>query len=115
MSQVSPESFAPGARLAGGRYLLKRKIEAGFLGELWLGWDRTLEMDVALHLLPQHLARDSNLVELLKEKAEAHLQLSHPNIVRTLGFVQDQNAAGVAMDHVAGWSLAALKVDRPQR
>ena len=115
MTQVSPDAFAPGTRLAGARYLLKRKLGAGFLGELWLGWDRTLELEVALHLLPQHLARDPNLVESLKQQTESKLQLAHPNIVRTLGFVQDQNIAGIAVEHASGWSLAALKVDRPQK
>ena len=111
---VSERPLAAGVRVGGLRYLLRRKLGQGGLSEVWLAWDRQWEQEVAVKLLPFSLRGDSEFVEVLGAAVKRVRQLSQPAIVRTLGLVADQAALGVALEYVEGWSLVAMKVDRPQ-
>lgn len=101
--------------MAGMRYQLKRKLGQGRFSEVWLAWDRQWEHDVALKLLPQWLRQERDFVEELRQRVTRTRQLSQPAIARVLGLVQDSEVIGVEMEYVDGWSLAVLKVDRPQK
>ena len=105
-------TLAPGVRVGGAGYMLKRMLGRGAFSETWLAWDRKLEQDVALKVLPQRILQDANLLEHLKLETQRNQQLAHPAIARILGFVQDYTIAAIAMEYVEGWSLAALKVDK---
>ena len=109
------ETLAPGVRVGGARYLLKRLLGRGVTTVVWLARDIKLEQDVALKILPESLLQDRNAVEHLKSETRRNLQLSHPQIVRTHDFLQDYGLAAIAMEYVDGWSLATLQVDRPHR
>src|SRR2546425_4000011 len=108
-------ALAPGVRLIGAGYALKRMLGRGGVSEVWLAWDRKLEKDVALKILPQSLLQDSDLVERLKAEAGRTKQLVHPAIAQVYDLVHDYESVALAMEYVDGWSLAALKVDRPQK
>jgi uncharacterized delta-60 repeat protein len=104
-----------GLRVGGGRYQLKRMLGRGSFSEVWLAWSRTREEDVALRCLPQNLADNARLIERLEREILRVAKLSHPAIVPVYDFVQDEEEVAVAMQYIEGWSLAALKVDRPQK
>lgn len=109
------ESLAPGTRVGGARYILKRIVGGGAVTVVWLAWDVKLEQEVALKILPESLLRDPNAIERLKGETRRNLQLAHPHIVRTYDFVQDLRLAAIATEYVDGWSLATLQVDQPQQ
>ncbi len=107
-------SLVPDRRVF-GRYYLKRPLGDGANGVVWLAHDRLLEQPVALKFLAEHLLHDLSAVERLKHETRRNLKLSHPNIVRIHDFVQGADGAAIVMEYVDGWSLWAMKVDRPHQ
>jgi serine/threonine protein kinase len=97
------------------RFYLKRSLGDGGSGIVWLAQDRVLEQEVALKFLLPHLFNDRAAVERLKHETRRNLKLSHPNIVRIHDFLQDANCAAITMEFVEGWSLAAMKLDKPHQ
>jgi serine/threonine protein kinase len=110
----SPPALAPGLKLF-GRYELKRQLGQGGMGAVWLARDEKLDRIVALKFLSGEVLEHPVAVERLKRETKHSLSLTHPNIVRIYDFVQDEQHAAIAMEYVEGWSLWAMKVDRPQR
>jgi uncharacterized delta-60 repeat protein len=108
------EPLVPGMRVGGGRYILRRILGRGAVSVVWLARDVKLEQEVALKVLPPSLLQDPNTVERLKGETRRNAELTHPQIVRTYDFVQDYKLAVIAMEYVDGWSLATLRVDRPE-
>lgn len=101
--------------MGGARYLLKRLLGRGDWTAVWLARDVKLEREVALKILPDFLLGDANAIERLKNETTKLAELSHPNIARTLDFVRDHSATAIAVEYVEGWSLAALRVDKPEK
>jgi len=107
--------LAQGVRVGGARYILKRLLGHGEVSEVWLAHDVKEHRDVALKFLPEALLSDENVIERLKDEVRRNLLLAHPHIVSTYELVRDHYSAAIVMEYVDGWSLAALKVDRPGR
>jgi len=107
--------LAPGVRVGGAHYLLKRLLGRGETSEVWLARDVKAAKDVALKFLPQGLLTDENLIEHFKDEAGRISLLEHVHIVSTFDFVNDHQTAALVMEYVDGWSLATLKVDQPNR
>jgi uncharacterized delta-60 repeat protein len=103
---------APGGRVGGARYLLKRLVGRGEFSELWLARDVKNEKDVALKFLPRAFLADENLLEHIRQEVRRNGLLKHPHIVPVYELVTDNNAAAIAMEFVDGWSLANMKVDK---
>jgi serine/threonine protein kinase len=108
-----PRGLVPGQRVF-GRYYLKRALGDGANGVVWLAHDRLLEQPVALKFLAGHLLHDAQAVDRLKHETRRNLKLSHPNIVRIHDFAQGPDGAAIVMEYVDGWSLWAMKVDKPR-
>jgi serine/threonine protein kinase len=73
-----------GARL--GPYEVVAALGAGGMGEVWKARDITLGRDVALKILPDHLALDPDLLARFKREAQILASLNHPNIAAIYGF-----------------------------
>jgi uncharacterized delta-60 repeat protein len=103
---------APGTRIGGGRYLLKRLVGRGEFSELWLARNVQNAKDVALKFLPGSFLQDENLIEFFQQEIRRNGLLKHPHIVSTYELVLDHDAVAIAMEFVDGWSLATMKVDK---
>jgi len=106
------EKLSPGDRVGGGLFLLKRLLGRGEISEVWLAQDIKNSRQVALKFLPPAFLSDANLIERLKQDAQRHRLLAHPNIAATYEFMRDHSSAAVVVEFVEGWSLATLKVDK---
>jgi len=64
-----------------GEYSLQRELGRGGMGVVYLARDVQLDRDVALKVLPTHLARDPEARERFVREARTAAGLSHPHIV----------------------------------
>ena len=80
MTQPDAEFLALQAALA-GEYSLQRELGRGGMGIVYLARDVQLDRDVAIKVLPSHLARDPESRERFLREARMAAGLSHPHIV----------------------------------
>jgi serine/threonine protein kinase len=96
-----------------GRYRLDRKLGGGGMAVVWLAHDSRLNRPVALKFLSETLFRDVVARENMKKETRCSLELTHPHIVRIYDFLEDDEAAAIAMEYVEGPTLSQLREDRP--
>jgi WD40 repeat protein/serine/threonine protein kinase len=79
--QVAGELVAlmPGQRF--GHYVIKERIGAGGMGEVWRAWDKNLDRDVAIKVLPPEFSADSDRVQRFEREARTISKLKHSNII----------------------------------
>ncbi|HSG02003.1 MAG TPA: protein kinase [Vicinamibacterales bacterium] len=80
----------PGTRL--GPYEITGAIGAGGMGEVYRARDLKLDRDVAVKVLPAHLADDPDALARFEREAKAVAALSHPNILAIHDFGRDPSA-----------------------
>lgn len=80
MTQPPPESLALQAALA-GEYSLQRELGRGGMGIVYLARDVQLDRNVAIKVLPGHLAARAEHRERFLREARTAAGLSHPHIV----------------------------------
>jgi serine/threonine-protein kinase len=80
MTQPSTEFLELQAALA-GEYSLQRELGRGGMGVVYLARDVQLDRDVAIKVLPAHLARTPESRERFLREARTAAGLSHPHIV----------------------------------
>lgn len=106
MDLASPAPLSQGCLFA-DRYLLKRRLGLGRLGEVWQANDKRLEMEVALKFFdqPEHHAR-------LESAARKCMKITHPHIVRVYDFHNDGTRYALVMEYLEGGSLARRLKER---
>ena len=80
MTQPSTEFLELQAAIA-GEYSLQRELGRGGMGIVYLARDVQLDRDVAIKVLPSHLARTAESRERFVREARTAAALSHPHIV----------------------------------
>ena len=90
-----------------GKYSVQRWIESGGMGDIYLARDPTLDRPVAIKLLREGFDSEE-LRERFEREARAAGRLSHPNIVTVYEFGDFEGRPFIAMEFVAGESLAKL-------
>src|SRR5687768_6968690 len=93
-------TLAPGTRL--GAYEIIALIGAGGMGEVYRARDTRLNRDVALKVLPELFAADSDRLARFKREAQLLASLNHPNIAAIYGFEE----SALAMELIDGPTLA---------
>jgi len=88
-------SLAVGTRL--GAYEVLGPLGAGGMGEVYKARDAKLDRDVAIKVLPTHLASDPTALARFEREAKAVAALSHPNILAIHDFGQQNSGAGPAI------------------
>src|SRR2546426_5327260 len=97
-------SLAPGARL--GPYEILSAIGAGGMGEVYRARDTKLNRDVAIKILPEAFAQDSDRLARFKREAQVLASLNHPNIASIFGIEESNGSMALAMELVEGPTLS---------
>lgn len=92
--------MAPGSRL--GQYEIVAALGSGGMGEVYRAHDGGLKRDVALKVLPEAVARDSERMARFRREAQLLAALNHPHIAVVYGFAD----GALAMELVEGPTLA---------
>jgi serine/threonine protein kinase/Tfp pilus assembly protein PilF len=88
-----------------GPYQISSLIGVGGMGDVYRAFDTRLARDVALKILPKHLAEDSNFVDRFEKETRALAALSHPNILSIFDVGKDQDILYAVMELLDGVTL----------
>ena len=90
------------------RYRLDRKIGSGGMADVWLADDTELDRKVAVKILHDNFAQDSEFVQRFQREAQAAAGLQHPNVVGIFDRGAFDGTYFIAMEYVDGPSLKDL-------
>ncbi len=93
----------------GGRYELVSLIGRGGMGDVYKGLDTQTGEWVAVKLLHSDvLAENPNLLDRFNREGQALGKLNHPNIVKVLAMLEENEQHYLVMEYVGGGSLRDL-------
>lgn len=90
------------------RYEIERRIGRGGMADVFLARDLLLDRPVAVKVLFPEFATDPAFVERFRREAQAAANLTHPNIVAVYDWGRAGGTYFMAMEYVAGRTLADL-------
>src|SRR3954465_8474846 len=102
-------AFAAGTRL--GVYEIVAPIGAGGMGVVYRAHDTNLNRDVALKVLPDLFAADSDRLARFTREAQTLASLNHPNIAHMHGLEESSGVRALVMELVEGDDLS-LRIAR---
>ena len=88
-----------------GPYEIVASIGAGGMGEVYRARDPRLDREVAIKVLPGHLANDRDALERFTREAKAVAALSHPNILAIHDYGSDHGIAYAVTELLEGQTL----------
>ncbi len=93
-----------------GRYELGERLGYGGMSTVLIALDRRLERKVAVKLLAEHLADDSQFISRFRREALSAARLVHPNIVQVFDFGLDETSGRhyIVMEYIQGRSGAEI-------
>ena len=95
-----------------GRYRLERKLGSGGMADVWLAEDQELGRKVAIKMLHERYANDTQFVERFRREATHAAGLSHPNVVSIYDRGEAEGSYFIVMEYVEGRTLKELIVTR---
>jgi len=97
---------APGTVL--GEFAILRPLASGGMGHVYLARQESLGRLVALKVCKPEIARDQRMKNRFMAEALSLAQLTHPNVVPVLTSGEDQGYLYLAMEYIAGPTLAQV-------
>jgi serine/threonine protein kinase len=104
-------ALPPGTRL--GPYEVLAPIGAGGMGEVYKGRDTRLNRDVAIKVLPEHLALNAEVRERFQREAETIANLNHPNICTLYDIGEKDGTQFLVMEYLEGETVAQRLLKGP--
>src|SRR5262245_45574161 len=98
------ERFPSGATLA-RRYRIVASLGAGGMGEVYRAKDLRLDRDVAIKVLPEHLASNADALSRFEREAKALAALSHSKILSIYDFGSEKSTSFAVMELLKGETL----------
>ena len=106
-------SLTPGIRL--GPYEVSALIGHGGMGEVYRARDSKLDREVALKVLAEAVAFDTERLTRFKREARVLASLNHPNIGAIYGFEESAGVHALVLEMVEGPTLAERVSQGPIR
>jgi eukaryotic-like serine/threonine-protein kinase len=102
-------SLTSGTKL--GPYEIQAPLGAGGMGEVYRARDTRLGRDVALKILPESFARDSDRLHRFEQEARAVAALNHPNILAVFDIGEHNGVPFLVSELLEGETLRS-QLDR---
>lgn len=96
--------LTPGSQL--GPFLIETCVGVGGMGEVYRALDTKLQRAVAIKVLPDVFAQDSNRLARFEEEARALAALNHPHIGAIYGVEESAGVVALVLELVEGPTLA---------
>jgi len=97
-------ALAAGTRL--GPYEIVAPIGAGGMGEVYKARDTRLDRDVAVKVLPDHLAASEEIRQRFEREAKTISQLSHAHVCALFDVGRENDVDFLVMEFLEGETLA---------
>jgi eukaryotic-like serine/threonine-protein kinase len=94
-------------------YRVTAKIGSGGMGEVYRATDTRLGRDVAIKVLPEAFARDSERLARMGREARSLAALNHPNIAAIHGLEEADGIQFLVLELVEGQTLSERMAQRP--
>lgn len=86
-------------------YVIIRKIGEGGMGQVFLAKNRSIHQFVAIKMLHPRFGGSPELRERFRQEAIMLSSLDHPNIVKFLNYVENEQGVFLIMEYVDGMTL----------
>jgi len=97
------------------RYTVEEKLGQGSFGAVYKVYDRELEIEKALKIIPEAISNDKEAMISLRKEASIMAKLNHTNIVHIYDFHYSGEIKYIDMEYVEGESLADIKTEKPNK
>jgi serine/threonine protein kinase len=91
-----------------GPYQILQKIAQGGMSSVYKGLHVGLEQEVAIKVLSPESFEDPCLRDRFISEAKIQARLSHPNVIKTMNYLEYEGTVFLVMEYVNGESLDAL-------
>ncbi len=91
-----------------GHYEILGKLGAGGMGDVYRARDTKLDRELAIKVLPAHMAQDPDRRSRFTREAQAVAKLKHPNIITIHSVEEIDGVHFLTMEYVEGDTLAAM-------
>jgi tRNA A-37 threonylcarbamoyl transferase component Bud32 len=95
-------------RVISGKFRVERVLGQGAMGRVYLAEQTNLGKQVAIKVLHANMAGDAALEKRFHREAKSASILSHPNIVQTIDFGQEEGLLFIAMELLSGRDLGQV-------
>ena len=99
-------SLTSGTKL--GPYEIQSALGAGGMGEVYRARDTRLGRDIALKILPESFARESDRLHRFEQEARAVATLNHPNILAVFDIGQQNGSPYLVSELLEGETLRTV-------
>ena len=89
-----------------GMFTLEAQIGKGGMGEVYKAKDQKLGRDVAIKVLPEEFAQDTDRVARFQREAKLLASLNHPNIAAIYGLEESEGTHFLVLELIEGDTLA---------
>ncbi len=104
VAEPQADDGLPCSQLA--HYRIIERIGGGGMGDVYRGYDESLEREVAIKILPAELARDEDFIRRFHAEAKAAAQVHHPNVLPVFFSGEHDGYHFFAMQVIKGESLS---------
>jgi serine/threonine protein kinase len=92
-----------------GHYKILEQLGKGGMGEVYRAKDQKLGRDVAIKVLPEEFAKDSERVARFQREAKLLASLNHPNIAAIHGTEESDGTHFLVLELIESDTLAELR------
>ena len=108
-----PKSNDPLIGMLLGNCRLISKLGEGGMGAVYRGHHEGLDIDVAMKILPKHLAdKNPDFIDRFRREARVAARLNHPNVVNVMNVGEEQGVHFIIMEFVKGIDLKEFIVKK---
>ncbi|MBN2711863.1 MAG: serine/threonine protein kinase, partial [Planctomycetes bacterium] len=89
-----------------GEFRIKKQLGEGGMGAVYLGYQESLDRDVAIKVLTERLCQNEKFIARFKREARSAASIVHPNVIQIYSIGEQEGIHYFAMEYVRGKDLA---------